>query len=125
MTGQVKEDIITRFGELGVAVEDGRLSFRTDLLQKNEFLTAPGTFRYYDLNGDSRTIRLDKGSLAFTTCQIPIIYHLSKSEKILVLKKSGESVEMGGLSLDRDSSASVFERRGDIERLDVDLMPAL
>jgi hypothetical protein len=35
MTGQVKEDILSRFGELGVVVEDGKLIFSPGLLKKN------------------------------------------------------------------------------------------
>ncbi|MFZ1290654.1 MAG: hypothetical protein WAR79_11225, partial [Melioribacteraceae bacterium] len=38
MTGQVKEDILTRIGELGVKMKDGKLVFEPHLLSKNEFL---------------------------------------------------------------------------------------
>lgn len=38
MTGQVKEDILCRFGELGVRVEDGKVTFRPTLLRDDEFL---------------------------------------------------------------------------------------
>jgi hypothetical protein len=44
MTGQVKEEILTRWGELGVAVQDGRLHFSPTLLRDDEFLTAPDSF---------------------------------------------------------------------------------
>ena len=40
MTGQVKEDILSRFGELGVFVKEGRLFFNPCLLRKDEFLVA-------------------------------------------------------------------------------------
>ena len=39
MTGQVKEDLISRLGEMGVAVEEGRLGFHRHLVSRNEFLT--------------------------------------------------------------------------------------
>ena len=39
MTGQVKEDILCRFGELGVFVKEGKLYFDPCLLRKEEFLT--------------------------------------------------------------------------------------
>ena len=39
MTGQVKEEILTRFGELGVCVEDGVIHFKPSLLRKAEFLS--------------------------------------------------------------------------------------
>lgn len=38
MTGQVKEDILCRFGELGVRVRDGQVSFLPTLLRDDEFL---------------------------------------------------------------------------------------
>ena len=37
MTGQVKEDILSRFGELGVRVSDGTLGFDPTILHVNEF----------------------------------------------------------------------------------------
>lgn len=51
MTGQVKEDIISRLGEMGVLVEDGRLVFQPRLINQMEFLRIPKTFTYYDLWG--------------------------------------------------------------------------
>jgi hypothetical protein len=38
MTGQVKEDVLARWGELGVEVRDGRLGFAPTLLPRAEFL---------------------------------------------------------------------------------------
>ena len=44
MTGQVKEDILSRFGELGVFVKEGKLFFNPRLLRENEFLKDPSSF---------------------------------------------------------------------------------
>src|ERR1035441_1482445 len=41
MTGQVKEDIITRRGEMGVTAIDGQLGFRCQLVSRGEFLQEP------------------------------------------------------------------------------------
>ena len=38
MTGQVKEEIITRFGELGLFIKNGKIIFNPYLLKKTEFL---------------------------------------------------------------------------------------
>ena len=38
MTGQVKEEILTRLGELGVLVKQGKLFFAPSLLRRDEFL---------------------------------------------------------------------------------------
>jgi hypothetical protein len=37
MTGQVKEDILSRIGELGINVKDGKIIFNPRLLRRNEF----------------------------------------------------------------------------------------
>ena len=37
MTGQVKEDVLSRFGELGVVVSEGKLGFNPRLLRKMNF----------------------------------------------------------------------------------------
>ena len=49
MTGQVKEDILSRFGELGVFVKDGKLLFNPSLLRKEEFLKESAIFKYTDI----------------------------------------------------------------------------
>ena len=54
MTGQVKEDILTRFGELGVRVKDGKVNFHPTLLRDDEYL-------------------LD-GTLMFSYCGAQIVY---------------------------------------------------
>jgi len=65
MTGQVKEDLISRLGELGVAVENGRLGFRRYLVSRGEFLQKAQWFHFYDLDGQQRSLDLDPGTLAF------------------------------------------------------------
>src|ERR1019366_1561053 len=49
LTGQVKEDILCRMGELGLFVEAGQICFRPALLRRDEFLAAPAEFCYYDV----------------------------------------------------------------------------
>ena len=68
LTGQVKEDILCRFGELGVSVRDGCIHFLPQLLRKEEFLTSPALFTYPDIAGTVRTLPLPVGSLASTYC---------------------------------------------------------
>ena len=114
MTGQVKEDFIGRFTELGVVVEDGRIRFDPVLLDRAEFLASPATFRYFDILGVERSIELAAGDLAFTVCQVPVVVHRSGPAHVEV---SGES--MNGLVQDLATSAAIFERTGTVDRLDV------
>ena len=123
LTGQVKEDIISRFGELGIRILNGAISFDPLLLARKEFLKSAGVFQTFDLSGSAVSIPLAKGSLAFTFCQVPVVYHLSGERKIILKKENGEDEERPGLRLDRETSVSIFERRGEIRRLDVYLEP--
>ena len=123
MTGQVKEDILSRFGELGVAVEDGCLVFRPGLLRADEFIRTQSSFRFVDLQGNPGTLELPKNAMAFTVCQVPVVYRLSEDPLVRIWKKGGTAVEVRGLSLDRETSASIFNRTGAIERIDVFLKP--
>ena len=56
MTGQVKQDIIARWGELGIMVRDASIKFNSILLRKVEFLTGSWEFSYYDVEGNQKVI---------------------------------------------------------------------
>ncbi len=119
MTGQVKEDILCRFGELGVFVNDGKLSFYPCLLRKEEFLETEKTFTYLDVNMKKHSLSLDKGSLAFTYCQIPVVYKISEAEKLEIIYNDGRIDTSDNLGLDTQQSENVFERAGIISEIRV------
>ncbi len=121
MTGQVKEDILSRFGELGVFVNDGKLNFAPSLLQEKEFLKESSAFEYVTTHGKFEKQQLEKGSLGFTYCQIPIIYKISGYEGMTVFLDNGSSLEFEGLVLDRAVSTMVFKRTGEIQKIEVAL----
>ncbi|MFP4335175.1 MAG: hypothetical protein ACLFQC_06825 [Wenzhouxiangella sp.] len=121
MTGQVKEEIITRFGELGVRVEDGRARFDPALLRPCEFSRRPRTFRYLDVTGDWQAIDLPGGSLAFTWCQVPIVYRLddTRPASLTVQRRDGSRQARPDPALDAEISAELFGRNGTISRLEL------
>jgi len=121
MTGQVKEDILSRFGELGVFVSDGKLMFNPRLLRKEEFLKEPKIFTYVDIDNEVKEIEIEKGSLCFTYCQIPIIYKLSEKEALKVEFNQGPSLEFTDLNIDAQTSRKVFERTGEISQIIVSI----
>jgi hypothetical protein len=50
MTGQVKEDILVTFGELGVFVKEGQLLFSTHACsEKKNFWQKHRVFEYYNI----------------------------------------------------------------------------
>jgi hypothetical protein len=67
---------------------------------------------------------LEKGTLAFTFCQVPIIYHFSRDLKIRIAKIDGDIKEIQELYLDEHLSNSIFNRRGEILKIDVFMTPA-
>jgi hypothetical protein len=120
MTGQVKEEILTRFGELGVRVTDGALRFQPVLLRSGEFLVSSEEFRYFDVNGKTRSIALSVGKLAFTFCQVPVIYEkVAGKGWIQVAFADGSSTEHAGNMLDASLSGELFSRNGRIDRIQV------
>ena len=76
MTGQVKEEILTRFGELGVRVSNGTVSFQPNLLRACEFVPQPRHFRFLDVDNNWQDLTVPANGLAFTWCQVPIVYQL-------------------------------------------------
>jgi hypothetical protein len=114
MTGQVKEDILCRFGELGVFVKAGNLYFNPCLLRRNEFLEKAKTFNYMNVHSEHKTLNLEKDSLSFTYCQVPIIYKIAEDNGLEVTYKDGHSTKFETLSLDVNTSKQVFERTGDV-----------
>jgi hypothetical protein len=125
MTGQVKEETITRFGELGLAVRDGRVHFSPVLLRTSEFLDAPETFEYYDVAGAPQMLSLAEETLAFTYCQVPIVYRLSEKQGLTLYLSGGTIRNLDGLVLDKASSSEIFTRSGRIERIEAALTPGL
>ena len=123
MTGQVKEEILTRFGELGIKVHEGILHFQPSLLRKKEFLSEKTTWSTYDVAGQKSSRVLDVGTLGFTYCQIPIIYDINKSEEQIQVEFSDGSIEnLAGSSLTFELSSLVFNRNNIIKSIYVHIL---
>ena len=117
MTGQVKEDVITRFGELGVFVKHGKLYFNPCLLRKEEFLSKETRFEYLSLFRGTQSIIIPTNSLAFTYCQVPIIYHISDKDCLEIIFKDGTSSKIDTLTIDHKTSEKIFKRTGDVVQI--------
>ena len=122
MTGQVKEDILSRIGEVGVFVTDGKVIFNPRLLRKNEFLQSPKTFNYLTKENKEAQIQLEPNSLCFTYCQIPIVYKLANNESLEVVYNNNESRFFENLSLDEATSKLVFGRKNNISQIIVSII---
>jgi hypothetical protein len=121
MTGQVKEDVLTRKGELGIKVVEGKLSFQPTLLNQNQFLQQEEVVRFIDLEEKPFSITLEKGSLAFTVCQVPIIYKISDKNQVEVKFKNGKTETFSTLTLSYEMSQKIFQRIGEIIEVTVSI----
>ena len=123
MTGQVKEDILIRFCELGVRVENGCLAIDPALFEIEEFLTESRSFAYIGLDGEENSIKLFEGAFAFTFCKVPFVLHRNTDVAVppqgkLRISYRDHVAEHVGLALNREQSESLFGRCGDVIRID-------
>ncbi len=125
MTGQVKEDILCRIGELGVVINEGKFYFNPCLLKKSEFLSEAKSFDYMDVNSEPKQIKLDSHSLCFTYCQVPVIYKLSDKEGLEVLFNDNSIATFASLNIDRTTSRKIFERTGEINQVIVNIKESM
>ena len=99
MTGQVKEDIISRFFELGLHVINGEIHIQTAMLRQEEF---------------------KDGKLRFTYCQTPFVYRLSDHDGINIEMTNGETVHCA-LCIEHCLSRHIFARDNQIKQVIVNI----
>ena len=119
MTGQVKEDILTRLAELGIHVASGSLRFGPYLFGKEEFAKDPFRFEYMDTENRQRTLEVPGNSLAFTYCQVPVVYTRTDRPFLKVHLSDDSVAEQQETLMGPDLSREVFGRTGKVLRLHV------
>ena len=120
MTGQVKEEILTRFGELGVRIERGCLSFAPHLLRRRELLSAPERWTCLGPGGDPVTIDLPPRSVGFTLAQVPVVLSVHDGPPSIELTWADGRVDtIPRRALDEVATAAVLSRDGRVTRLHV------
>ena len=119
LTGQVKEDVICRFGELGVMVKGGEIHFCPALLRREEFVTGRAQFAYYDVASGKQALRLKAGELAFTYCQVPVVFRRAQKNALTIFQANGAVRSSESLRLDAATSREIFERTGKVARIEV------
>ena len=121
MTGMVKEEVLTRFGELGARVSEGAVNFEVALLRAREFLETPQIFRFLDVDGQWQELSVPKSGLAFTWCQVPIVYRLDDSAEpaVTVTLDDGSHLTLTELMLTTELSAELFQRSGRVRQVEL------
>ena len=119
MTGQVKEDILSRWDELGIRIDRGRLWFEFSFFEASELLQQPSSLDFVDVLGEPQTLKLAAGSFAMTICNVPIVYTQASQSGLTIHYNGMDAQQSDGLTLSREQTESLFARLGEIERIDV------
>ncbi|MDY3351420.1 hypothetical protein PG357_05400 [Riemerella anatipestifer] len=119
MTGQVKEDILSRMGELGIMVKNGEINFLPNLLRKEEFLSQEAEAIYFDVAQKEQKLNLSENHLFFTKCQTPVLYEIAEEEGIVVFYSSEDKVCQKELVLNVQDTEHILKRDREIELVKV------
>jgi hypothetical protein len=122
MTGQVKEEVLSRFGELGLRVAGGAIRFDPRLLRTCEFPSATRRFRFLDVHGQWQELTVPASGLAFTWCQVPIVYRLRREGRpaLTITLQDGSTQTLPQLSLPPELSSELVRRSGHIRQISLD-----
>ena len=115
MTGQVKEDIIARWKELGMEIKNGCLLFKPNKNIDQMLINNPGNFSWFNLNGDKESIEINSDALLFTYCQVPFIYIKGSKMEIKVYFSKSAMHTIEGNVLTPNLSSEIFSRSGKIK----------
>ncbi|MFW6368565.1 MAG: hypothetical protein ACOCZ9_02395, partial [Spirochaetota bacterium] len=119
MTGQVKEEIIARFGEFGLTIADGEIAIRPFLLRSDEFLDREASFSPLDEQGEAHSLTLGKGTLGFTYCGVPFRLSLGKEPNILVHFADHSREALPSPRIPAWICGHLFSRDGHVSAVDV------
>ncbi len=76
-----------------------------------------------DVNDDWRDIAVPANGLAFTWCQVPVVYSLDDSRvpSLMITRGDGSQETTASLTLSAEDSRAIFARSGHIHSLHVTL----
>lgn len=117
MTGMVKEEILTRFVELGIMIEDGTIVFNPILFRNQELLETVSQLHYIDIQGQKQQLEVPVDSLAFTFCQIPFLMKQSDNNQCTVHYTDNTVQVINGHCLDAEISQQIYSRNGNIQQV--------
>jgi hypothetical protein len=124
MTGQVKEEILTRFMELGIRVRNGEISIEPALLRRREFADAARNFTFLDVDKNWQTLELPGKTLAFTWCQVPFVYRLEQDAVpgLDIEFDDGTTSHLDLAGMPAELCAELFERTGRIRKVTISVV---
>jgi len=111
LTGQVKEGVLCRFGELGVEFSGGQLSFHPRMLRDAEFSEEA-----------LEDLGLAANTMSFTIARTPVVYHRSKDltdASATVYFSDGSTESVADACLSPVLTSEITGQSGRIERIEV------
>lgn len=114
MTGQVKEGILTRIGELGIRIIDGCIHISPGLLRPQELFPAT--------QGQPDGVE-GRGVARVSFCGIPVEMRRGDVGSITIECIDGNSTKTLGLAMSAEHSAEIFRRAEHVRRVRVTLPP--
>ena len=103
MTGQVKEDVISRFFELGIVVRNGCIEIHPENINFEEFISTPGETPY----------------LSFTYCSVPFIYKNTGKKGFEIVYVDKTSIHSDHYQFSKIQSSKIFERSNEILKVEL------
>jgi hypothetical protein len=117
LTGQVKEDVLNRWAELGIRVHKGCLELNPIFLSGLEFLQNEESYTYVAVDGKLHKRKVLPGQMAFTYCGTLVIYEKAEEKQLRILMHNGEEVLLQETRLNESLSAEIFYRTGKVKEL--------
>ncbi len=122
MTGAVKEEILARRSELGVAVVDGEMIFDGLLLRADELLDEPVEWTVSGVDATDEVLEVPAGTVGSTVCQVPVVVAVGDGDPYVdVVYGDGRTDRQHGRRLGRSDSAAIFGRTGEVKQVRVTL----
>ena len=123
MTGQVKEELITRRMELGLRFNSGEIRFSPSLLLEDEWRMDERDWLIPA--GDrvpARKISIPTPGLGFQMCGVPVVYQRGDGPtRIHLVDSEGNHRLIEGDVIDADTARGIFERDGRVSMITVDI----
>ncbi len=118
MTGQVKEEIITRLAETGIRIIDGKISMNGTLIDDGEFYSEAVTWEIRGCKGDKQKLNLPARSLGATFCQTPYIVKKSAEKSVTVHFADASKETLTGAIVPEKICRAIYRRTGEVRLIE-------
>jgi hypothetical protein len=117
LTGQVKEDIISRWAELGVQVKNGCIYLQPFFLNPEELLQKAENIAYIGVDEQVHRQQIAPQQMAFTYCNTLFVYENAATPALTVVMADGSVQNFSDLKIPENLSAEIFARSGKVQQV--------